>query len=512
MNAPLLLIVIDGFGLAPRGDGNAISSARTPVFDRIFAENPWTSLMASGLDVGLPAGIMGNSDVGHTNIGAGRVVPQDIVRIDEAISSGTFVDNETLCGAAQSAARRGGRLHLMGLYSPGNVHACDAHVRALVDLAAAYLPPERVYVHVFADGRDTPPRSADGYLAALSEHVSGKATLATVSGRYYAMDRDQRWERTGRAYRAIVGGEGLVAATATEAVAQAYGRDEGDEFIQPTVLEAVHGNGPLIRDGDAVTFWNFRADRARQMCAALVNPTFDGFDRGALRLTDVDLCSMTMYEETQTWPAAYAPQSPHDVLGDVWSRAGLRQLRIAETEKYAHVTYFFSGGREELLPGEERILIPSPRVATYDLQPEMSAPAITKRLVSEIESGSRDVIVLNLANPDMVGHTGDIPATVSAVEIVDGCVGRLVEAVRARGGIVSITADHGNAEQMFDLGTGQPHTAHTTNPVPLIVCGGPDGLRLAEGGRLADVAPTLLELTGLPQPAAMTGRSLIQHP
>jgi 2,3-bisphosphoglycerate-independent phosphoglycerate mutase len=379
-----------------------------------------------------------------------------------------------------------------------------------------------VLVHAFTDGRDTPPRSADGYLAGLAEVVAGKATLATVSGRYYAMDRDKRWERLERAWSAVVAGEGLAGADAPSdalaAVAAAYARGESDEFIQPTVLAAVAGQSPLVREGDAVIFWNFRADRARQMCAALSDPDFAAFDRRGIFHADLHLASMTRYEERQSWPGAFPPESYDDLLVDVWARHGLKQLRIAETEKYAHVTYFFSGGREEVLSREERILIPSPKVATYDHQPEMSVPAVTERLLAEIRDGRFDAIVLNFASPDMVGHTGVIPATVRAVEVVDDCVGRLVNEVTRRDGMVAITADHGNAEQMLDPVTGEPHTAHTTNPVPLLICGAPDGLRLAapDGGadvaRLADVAPTLLDLMGLPRPAAMTGRSLVQAP
>jgi 2,3-bisphosphoglycerate-independent phosphoglycerate mutase len=509
MNGPFLLVVIDGFGLASAGDGNAISLARTPMFDRLFETCPWTALEASGLEVGLPAGIMGNSEVGHLNIGAGRVVPQDIVRIDAAISDGSFVDNTTLRAAVDHAVQSGGRLHLMGLYSDGNVHACDAHVRALVDVAARDLPADRVLLHVITDGRDTPPRSADRYVAELVGFCRGKATIATVVGRFYAMDRDKRWERTERAYRAIVGGQGLSAPDALAAIAAAYDRGEGDEFIQPTVLAGVGDRAPLIRPDDAAFFWNYRADRARQMCSALVDPDFDGFDREDLFPRGLHLASMTQYTAGQPYRSAFAPQQHTDLIADVWSREGLSQLRIAETEKYAHVTYFFNGGDEKQLPGEHRVLVPSPRVETYDLQPEMSAPEVTEKLLAEIEGGTFDAGVLNLANPDMVGHTGVIPATIQAVEVVDRCVGRLAEAVLARGGTIAVTADHGNAEQMLDQSTGQPHTAHTTNPVPLIVCGAPQGTQLAATGRLADVAPTVLALMGLLQPERMSGRNLV---
>ncbi len=513
MVRPLLLIVIDGFGLAPPGDGNAISLARTPVLDRLHAEFPWAPVQASGLDVGLPAGIMGNSEVGHMNIGAGRVVPQDIVRIDEAISSGSLPDNETLRDAANAALRRGGRLHLMGLYSPGKVHASDAHVRALIDAAAAHLPPDRVFVHLFADGRDTPPRSAEAYFEGLIGHAQGKAILATVSGRYFAMDRDTRWERTELAYRAVVAGDGAAAGDALDAVRRGYDRGETDEFLTPTVLasarEVVGDGTPLMGVGDATFFWNFRADRARQMCAALVDPAFDGFARGA-PVRDLHLASMTVYDEQQTWPAAFPPVTYDGLLSEEWSAAGLRQLRIAETEKYAHVTYFFNGGKEAVLPGEDRILIPSPRVATYDEKPEMSAPGITAALLAA--HAGFDRIVLNFANPDMVGHTGDVAATVRAVEVVDDCIGRLAEALFSRGGVVAVTADHGNAEMMFDPATGQPHTAHTIHPVPFLVAGAGNGFTLALGGRLADIAPTLLELDQLEPPPEMTGRSLVTRP
>jgi len=511
---PLLLVVIDGFGLASPGKGNAISLARTPNWDRLRARWPAAALSASGLDVGLPEGVMGNSEVGHLNIGAGRVIQQDIVRIDEAVSSGRLFDNETLRAAFDAAARGGARVHLMGLYSDGRVHSSDVHVKALVDAAAKRLPAERVYVHVFADGRDTPPRSADRYVAELAAHCRGKATIATVCGRYFAMDRDKRWDRTERAYRAVVeGASRITAKDATSAVAAAYERGESDEFIQPTVLETVGARRPLVESGDVVVFWNYRPDRARQMCRALTDDSgtaFDGFARGPA--PKIRLVSLTRYDETQTWPCLFAPLTYLDLLGDTWSGAGLRQLRIAETEKYAHVTYFFNGGREEILAGEERILVPSPKVATYDLKPEMSAPELTERLLGELKADRFDAVVLNFANPDMVGHTGDLAATIRAVEVVDDCLGRLADAVLAKRGVVAVTADHGNAEQMFDPVTGKPHTAHTTNPVPFLVCGGPEGMKLESGGRLADVAPTLLSVTGLARPRAMTGRDLARTP
>lgn len=536
--------MIDGFGIAPPSAANAITLARTPNWNRLMARWPSTELSAFGLDVGLPAGVMGNSEVGHLNIGAGRVIQQDIVRIDEAVSTGSIFDNATLLAAALAAARSpggphavnraingAGRLHLMGLCSDGYVHASDVHVRALVDLAARHLPPDRILVHVFTDGRDTPPRSAERYVGELVDHCRGKATIATVSGRYFAMDRDKRWERTERVWRAVVCGDSEVTAPdAMSAVTRAYERGETDEFIQPTVIvggsvsssrsggSAAAGETtphrelarPLVRRGDAAIFWNFRADRARQLCSALVDPGFLGFPRQGHFVPELRLVSMTEYDEKQTWPAAFPPIAHRDLLADVWSRAGMRQLRIAETEKYAHVTYFFNGGREEPVLGEERILIASPKVATYDLQPEMSARELTERLLWEIRAAHFDAFVLNFANPDMLGHTGLVGATIRAVEVVDDCLGRLADEVVGRGGIVAVTADHGNAEQMIDPVTGQPHTAHTTNPVPFLVCGAPAGVALSPGGRLSDVAPTLLEITGLGRPPAMTGKSLVR--
>jgi 2,3-bisphosphoglycerate-independent phosphoglycerate mutase len=510
---PTLLVVLDGFGINPRRDHNAIALARTPVWDDLVARYPNTRLEASGLAVGLPTGQMGNSEVGHTNLGAGRTVYQDIVRISRAIEDGGFFENPVLAGAVDAAKAGGGALHLMGLVSDGGVHSLQDHALALVGLAARRRLG-RVFLHAFLDGRDVPPRSAPGYLAQVEAAIREKgwpARVATVSGRYYAMDRDKRWERIERAYRAVVHGEGVRAPSAADVVKASYAADVSDEFVAPAVVEGVHGR---VRDGDAVVFFNFRPDRARQLTRALTDPAFDGFARGpAPRLAGY--VSMTQYDATIDAlgvRVAFPPQSTREHLGEVVSRAGRPQLRIAETEKYAHVTYFFSCGEEEPLPGEARHLVPSDRsVPTYDLKPEMSAPGITEECAARIAGSDYGLIVCNYANADMVGHTGRLEAAVAAVETIDRCIGRLVPAMLATGGRVLITADHGNAEQMVDYETGQPHTAHTLNPVPLVLVDeGRRGKVRLEEGTLADVAPTILELAGVGQPAAMSGRSLLR--
>ncbi|HWP34797.1 MAG TPA: 2,3-bisphosphoglycerate-independent phosphoglycerate mutase [Thermodesulfobacteriota bacterium] len=525
---PTLLVVLDGFGLRAERDHNAVALARTPVLDTLRARYPHTRLAASGLAVGLPPGQMGNSEVGHTNLGAGRVVYQDIVRISRAIEDGRFFDNPALVEAADAAVARGRALHVLGLVSDGGVHSLLDHALAVVELAARR-GVARILLHAFLDGRDTPPKSALGYLGQLEAAIASKgwpARIATVSGRYYAMDRDKRWERTERAYRAIVAAEGPRAPSAAAAVAAAYEQGVTDEFVVPTVLT---GGGPAgdreatargpalpapVEDGDAVVFFNFRPDRARQLTRALVDPAFDGFARPRLpRLAR--FVSMTQYDATFERlgvRVAFPPEPIRDHLGELVSRLGRPQLRIAETEKYAHVTYFFSCGEEAPLPGEERCLVPSDRsVPTYDLKPEMSAYGITEEALARLAQRDYGLIVLNYANADMVGHTGRLEAAIAAIETIDRCLGRLVPAVLERGGRVLITADHGNAEQMLDETTGQPHTAHTTNPVPLVLvdeaC---RGARLEEGG-LADVAPTLLDLVGVEPPAAMTGRSLLRR-
>ncbi len=501
---PVLLLICDGWGHAPPSPGNAISRARTPIYDRWLAEFPWTLLEASGEAVGLPAGVMGNSEVGHLTLGAGRMVAQDLLRIDIALRDGSFFENPVLLAAMQQARHRGATLHLMGLLSDGGVHSHERHLAGLLEAAAKAGVP-RVRIHVFTDGRDTPPRSSLTYIARLEKELSGgRGKIATVSGRYYAMDRDKRWDRVARAYQALVFSSGLHAGSATEAVEAAYARDESDEFIQPTVIsEDGEPSGP-IRDGDAVIFFNFRADRARQLTRALNAETFSDFPRP--KPPRIHFVGFTEYKREFGLPAAFAPQDLKHILADVWAEKGLRNLRLAETEKYAHVTYFFNGGVEEPFPGEERVLVPSWKGATYDLHPEMSAAQITEEAVRALRGGEFGALVVNYANADMVGHTGKLPETIAAIETLDRCFGILEAACKDTGVLLMMTADHGNAEQMLDATTGEPHTAHTTNPVPLILCGR-RGV-LADGGSLSDVAPTLLGLQGLAVPKEMTGRDL----
>ena len=507
---PVLLLICDGWGHAPPSEGNAIARARTPVYDRWIAEYPGTLLAASGEAVGLPDGVMGNSEVGHLTLGAGRMVPQDLLRIDLALRDGSFAKNPALVAAMQHARRRNGVLHVMGLVSDGGVHSHERHLLGLLEMAARLEVP-RVRVHAFTDGRDTPPKSALRYLSAVERALAalgGGGRIATVSGRYYAMDRDRRWDRVARAYAALVFSSGLQAGSAADAVAAAYARGESDEFIQPTVI--VDDGEPVgaIRDGDAVVFFNFRADRARQLTRALTEPDFSEFPRP--RPPRIHFVGFTEYKPEFELPAAFPPRPLTNILADVWARAGLANLRVAETEKYAHVTYFFNGGVEEPYPGEERVLVPSWKGATYDLHPEMSAAQVTDEAARALREARFSALVVNFANADMVGHTGKIPETIAAVETLDRCFGILEAACAETGARLVMTADHGNAEQMRDPVTGQPHTAHTTNPVPLIVCerGGP----LADGGTLADVAPTLLPLQGLEAPPEMTGRDLRSAP
>jgi len=503
---PLVLCVLDGFGISDDPRRNALLSARMPTWQRLTGEWPSCRLEASGEAVGLPRGQMGNSEVGHLNLGAGFPVLQDLPRISRAIGDGTFFENPVLLAAAHHAIERGTRLHLLALVGPGGVHALDDHVEAMVELAArAGLPADRVLLHAFTDGRDTPPQSAAELLAALAARIGGQATVATVSGRFYAMDRDGRWERIALAWEAIVHGSGLAAASAGEAVSAAYARGEGDEFIRPTVV----GSYPGMGDHDAVVHLNFRADRARQLTRALALEAFDDFDRGK-RPAGLLVATLTEYQRHDELPVPVAfPPLAIDSLAAYLSRLGKRQLHVAETEKYAHVTYFFNGGVEEALPGEERVLVPSRRdVPTYDLAPEMSAAPITDRAVEEIGSGSYDFILVNYANPDMVAHTGVWEAAVRAAEVVDGCLARLTTATLAAGGALIITADHGNIEEMRDE-TGAPQTKHTTAPVPFVLVAERwRGARLRNGS-LADVAPTICGLLHLPQPASMTGQSLI---
>jgi 2,3-bisphosphoglycerate-independent phosphoglycerate mutase len=504
---PVMLVILDGWGWREEEADNAVRLARTPTFDALWAAGPRAFLRTSGNDVGLPEGQMGNSEVGHLNIGAGRVVMQDLPRIDAAVADGSLAMSPVLADFIGMLRASGGACHLLGLVSPGGVHSHQRHAAALARiLSAAGIP---VAIHALTDGRDTPPRAAPEQLRAFLADVADLpgVRIATVIGRYYAMDRDQRWERVAQAYAAIVDAEGERAAGAVAAVLAAHAREVGDEFVPATVIDGYAG----MKDGDGLLCFNFRADRVRQILSALLEPNFAGFPRArvprfAAAAGMVEYSAALNARMTTLFPA----QSMEDILGAVASAAGLAQLRMAETEKYPHVTYFLNGGIETPFPGEERLMVPSPKVATYDLQPEMSAPELTERAVEAIRSGRFDLVVLNFANPDMVGHTGSLSAAIRAVETVDTGLGRIAEAVRAAGGALLVTADHGNCELMRDPATGGPHTAHTTNPVPVLLAGGPEGARLADG-RLADIAPTLLALLGLPQPAAMTGRSLLRQ-
>jgi 2,3-bisphosphoglycerate-independent phosphoglycerate mutase len=502
---PLVLCILDGWGERPKADDNAIETARTPNWHRLASRWPHSRLEASEHYVGLPDGQMGNSEVGHANIGAGRVVFQDLPRIDAAIAEGKLASMPAVANFVRKLKESHGTAHLMGLLSPGGVHSHQNQIAALARiLSEAGLP---VAIHAFLDGRDTPPKSAKGYLTEFREELSGvDITLATVSGRYYAMDRDKRWNRLEKAYAAIVGGAGEKAEDPVGAVEAAYARGETDEFVTPTVIRDYRGMG----DGDGLLIANFRADRVREVATALLDPDFAGFDRKK-RITFAAALGLVEYstELNRFLDALFPPDDLKDTFGEVVSQAGLTQLRIAETEKYAHVTFFFNGGREAVFSGEERILVPSPKVATYDQRPEMSAPEVTGKVVEAIEAGRFDVIVLNYANTDMVGHTGRIDAAIKAVETVDTCLGRLSEAVERAGGTLVITADHGNAEMMRDPQTGEPHTAHTLNPVPFVVVNPNFAIPQLKDGRLSDVAPTLLDILGVQKPAAMSGHSLI---
>ena len=502
MKKPLVLMILDGFGIAPK-EGNAIAAANKPNLDKIFAENPHTQIGASGMDVGLPDGQMGNSEVGHTNIGAGRIVYQELTRITKSAQDGDMMQNEALLKAMNNAKENGKALHFMGLLSDGGVHSHNTHLYALLEMAKK-LGLEKVFVHCFMDGRDVPPSSGKDYVKQLMDKLQeiGVGKIATVMGRYYAMDRDNRWERVEKAYAAMVYGEGEQADCPLCAMQNSYDKEVTDEFVVPTVVQ---GAEP-ISEGDSVIFYNFRPDRAREITRTLVDPDFTGFERkkGFFPLTYV---CMTQYDATMpNVEVAYKPESLTNTFGEYISNKGLTQLRIAETEKYAHVTFFFNGGVEKQYPGEDRILVKSPSVATYDLQPEMSAYEVTDKMVEAVKSGKYDALILNYANCDMVGHTGVFEAAVKAVEAVDTCVGRVVEAVKEMDGCVLLTADHGNADKMVDE-DGEPFTAHTTNPVPFCVINHPCKLR--EGGRLADIAPTMLKILGLEQPKEMTGESLI---
>jgi 2,3-bisphosphoglycerate-independent phosphoglycerate mutase len=505
---PVALIVLDGWGYRPETDGNAIALANTPTWDSLWSRGSRTLLEASGIRVGLPAGQMGNSEVGHLNLGAGRVVMQDLVRINSAIADGSFYTNPALVGACRQAKDNGGTLHLMGLIGTGGVHAMDMHLFALLSLAGKE-KVERIAIHAFLDGRDTLPKSALGYMQELIEWIrrtGSPAKIGSISGRYYAMDRDRRWDRTELAYRAMVVGEGTPVTDPLDAIRQAYNSGKTDEFILPVVVTENGKPVAPMRDGDAVIGFNYRSDRMRQIVRALIDPNFDGFDvssRPKLTVT-----TLTNYDKTFDVPVAFEPTSMKRILAEVLSSRGLAMLKTAETEKYPHVTYFFNGGVEQPYPCETRVLVPSPKVATYDLKPEMSAEGVTDALCKGISSGEQDFILCNYANADMVGHSGSIPATIKAVETVDECLVRVLKAAESAGTRLIVTADHGNAEMMIDPETGGPHTAHTTNPVPFVIVDWDQEQRLRSGGALCDVAPTILSMLGIEQPPEMSGVNL----
>lgn len=510
LRKPHLLIILDGFGHSESSDSNAIRAAQMPHWQALLASCPNGLISGSGEDVGLPDGQMGNSEVGHMNLGAGRVVYQDFTRITKAIRDDEFASNPAISSAVDKAVTAGKAVHILGLLSAGGVHSHEDHLHAMVDVAVAQ-GAQQVYVHAFLDGRDTPPRSAEPSLVAMESHLraTGKGRVATVIGRYFAMDRDNRWDRVESAYRLLTEGFGArTCATAVQALQESYTEGVNDEFVTASVIAADGETPAVIGDGDAVIFMNFRADRAREITKAFVDQDFKGFVRAKTPKL-ADFVMLTEYSAAIKAAVAYRPTSLVNSLGEYLAGLGKTQLRIAETEKYAHVTFFFSGGREEPYAGETRILVPSPNVATYDLQPEMSAGEVTDKLVAAIASGEHDVLICNYANGDMVGHTGDFDAAVKACETLDTCIGRLAEAVRKAGGDMLITADHGNVEQMRDNATGQAHTAHTCELVPFVYLGQQQGVEIAQNGVLSDVAPTLLHLMGLPQPPEMTGRNLV---
>ena len=510
MNAtPVLLLILDGFGYREDADFNAVLAAHKPNWDKLWRDYPHTLINASEKFVGLPSGQMGNSEVGHLNIGAGRVVYQDLSRVDVAIEDGSFYTNSALSDAVALAKQNNSTLHIMGLLSPGGVHSHENHIFAMLEMAAR-AGLKKIYLHAFLDGRDTPPKSAARSLQLLQEKCAalGTGQIASITGRFYAMDRDNRWERVQPAYELLTQGHAeFTSANALSGLEQAYARGESDEFVKTTAIVPNNAQTTTMQDGDVVVFMNFRADRAREITRALTDEAFSGFNRAYLPKL-ASFVSLSSYGEDFHLPCAYPPTTIHNGFGEYISNLGLKQLRIAETEKYAHVTYFFSGGREQLYPGEDRILVPSPKVATYDLKPEMSAFEVTDKLEAAILSRQYHAIVCNYANGDMVGHTGILEAAIKAVETLDVCVGRVVEAMRSIGGEILITADHGNAEQMIDHTTHQAHTAHTLNPVPLLYIG--RKAELTGGGALRDLAPSLLAMMGLPQPAEMTGHSLIR--
>jgi 2,3-bisphosphoglycerate-independent phosphoglycerate mutase len=504
---PVVLCILDGWGHRDERADNAIAQTNVPNWNRFLSSYPHALLATSGLEVGLPDGQMGNSEVGHMNLGAGRVVMQDLPRIDTAAADGSLAKNPKLVEAIAALKKSGGTFHLLGLLSPGGVHSHQDHLAAIARAVSDAGVPVRI--HAFLDGRDVPPASAKDYVAKFESDIAGcNARIAVISGRYYAMDRDKRWDRVTLAYDAMVVGKGVTAPNAQAAIDQSYAAGKNDEFVLPTVIGDYKG----MNDGDAVMMGNFRADRAREIMTALVDAAFDGFPRPKV-VTWAARLGLTEYSNDLNafLSTLFPAESLTRIMGEVASDAGLTQLRIAETEKYAHVTFFFNGGREDVFPNEDRILVPSPKVATYDLKPEMSAPEVCDKLVAAIDSGKYDLIIANFANGDMVGHTGFLDAAIKAAETVDGCLGRIEAAVKKAGGTMLLTADHGNAEMMKDPETGQPHTAHTTGPVDVVLVNPPAGTAKIASGRLADVSPTLLSLLGLPQPAEMTGRSLIER-
>ena len=507
---PVVLMVLDGYGLNEKTEGNAIAMANTPVMDKLMKECPFVEGAASGLAVGLPDGQMGNSEVGHMNIGAGRIIYQDLTRITKDISDGTFFDNKVLLAAMENCKKNDSDLHLWGLLSDGGVHSHITHLYGLLEMAKKN-GLTKVFVHAFLDGRDTPPASGKDFIEQLENKMAeiGVGKIASISGRYYAMDRDNNWDRVQKAYDSLVKGEGVQATSAVKAMEESYAKDVTDEFVLPTVITDENGKAlSVVKENDSVIFFNFRPDRAREITRAFCDDKFTGFERPF-----IPLCYVCFKDYDETIPnkqIAFAKEEITNTFGEFLAKNGKKQLRLAETEKYAHVTFFFNGGVEEPNVDEARLLVNSPKdVATYDLKPEMSAPEVGMDLVEAIKSDNYDVIVINFAKPDMVGHTGVIPAAVAAVERVDGLVGEAVEAVKEVGGVMFICADHGNAEKMIDYETGKPHTAHTTNPVPFILVNGEPGWKLREGGCLADIAPTLIEIMGLEQPKEMTGKSLI---
>ena len=502
-----MLMILDGFGINENEKANAVKLANTPNIDKLMKICPTTKIYTSGLNVGLPDGQMGNSEVGHTNIGAGRIVYQELTRITKSIEDGDFFSNPELVGTIENCKKHNSKLHILGLLSDGGVHSHIRHLFAVLELAKRK-DFEDVYVHCFMDGRDTPPTSGESYIIKLEEKMKEKGVgkIASISGRFYAMDRDKRWNRVQKAYDAIVNGKGIKCTSAISAIEGSYQKEVFDEFVQPTVITN-QNNEPIakIEENDSVIFFNFRPDRARELTRAIVDNDFNEFQTKKMNL---DYVCFTQYDETMpNVKIAFKPETLKNTFGEYISNRGLTQLRIAETEKYAHVTFFFNGGEEKQYPGEDRILVPSPKVETYDLKPEMSAIEVTDKVVEAINSRKYDCIILNYANPDMVGHTGNLDAAIKAIETIDECVGRVVEAVNSNEGILLITADHGNAEQMLDYKTGEPHTAHTTNPVPLILVG-KEEVKLKEG-KLADLAPTMLKLMGLEKPDEMTGESII---